>query len=129
MSPWTVACQAPLSMGFPKQEYWNGLPFPFPGDLPNPEIEPLLLKSPELAGRFFSFTEGLQTYFLHKQKKKEKTVQLKQGLKDLNRHISKEYIQMAKVYKKMTTAPVIKKCTLKPQKYHLTSLRISVIKI
>ena len=38
--PWTVACQAPLSMGFSRQEYWNGLPFPSPGDLPNPGIEP-----------------------------------------------------------------------------------------
>ena len=36
---WTVACQAPLSMGFPRQEYWSGLPFPSPGDLRNPEIE------------------------------------------------------------------------------------------
>ena len=38
--PWTVARQAPLSMGFSKQEYWSGLPFPFPGDLPNPGIKP-----------------------------------------------------------------------------------------
>ena len=38
--PWTVACQAPLSMGFSRQEYWNGLPFPSPGDLPDPGIEP-----------------------------------------------------------------------------------------
>ena len=37
---WTVAHQAPLSMGFPKQEYWSGLPFPSPGDLPDPGIEP-----------------------------------------------------------------------------------------
>ena len=37
---WTVACKAPLSMGFPRQEYWNGLPFPPPGDLPDPGIEP-----------------------------------------------------------------------------------------
>ena len=37
---WTVACQAPLSMGFCKQEYWSGLPFPSPGDLPDPGIEP-----------------------------------------------------------------------------------------
>ena len=37
--PWTVAWQAPLSMGFPRQEYWTGLPFPSPGDLPNPGIE------------------------------------------------------------------------------------------
>ena len=37
---WTVACQAPLSMGFSRQEYWSGLPFPPPGDLPEPGIEP-----------------------------------------------------------------------------------------
>ena len=37
--PWTVACQTPLSMGFPRKEYWRGLPFPSPGDLPNLEIE------------------------------------------------------------------------------------------
>ena len=40
MTPWTVACQAPLSMGFSRQEYWSGLPFPPPGDLPDPGIEP-----------------------------------------------------------------------------------------
>ena len=37
---WAVAYQAPLSMGFSRQEYWNGLPFPSPGDLPNPGIDP-----------------------------------------------------------------------------------------
>ena len=39
VTPWTVARQAPLSLGFPRQEYWRGLPFPPPGDLPDPEIE------------------------------------------------------------------------------------------
>ena len=39
-TPWTVAYQAPHSMGFSRQEYWSGLPFPSPGDLPNPGIEP-----------------------------------------------------------------------------------------
>ena len=39
-TPWTVAYQAPPSMGFPRQEYWSGLPFPSPGDLPNPGIKP-----------------------------------------------------------------------------------------
>ena len=39
-TPWTVAHQAPPSMGFSRREYWSGLPFPFPGDLPNPGIEP-----------------------------------------------------------------------------------------
>ena len=47
-TPWTVAHQAPLSMGFSGQEYWSGLPFPPPRDLPNPGIEP---QSPALAGR------------------------------------------------------------------------------
>ena len=40
VTPWTVAYQAPLSMGFSRQEYWNGLPFPFPEDLPKAGIEP-----------------------------------------------------------------------------------------
>ena len=53
-TPWTIACQAPLSMGFSRQEYWSGLPFPAPGDLPNPGIEPTSPVSPALAGRFFT---------------------------------------------------------------------------
>ena len=40
VTPWAVACQAPPSMGFSRQEYWSGLPFPSPGDLPDPGIEP-----------------------------------------------------------------------------------------
>ena len=40
VTPWTIALQAPLSMGFSKQEYWSGLPFPSAGDLPNPGIAP-----------------------------------------------------------------------------------------
>ena len=52
--PWTVAGQAPLSMGFSRQEYWIGLPFPTPGDLPDPGIEPISLKSLELTGRSFT---------------------------------------------------------------------------
>ena len=54
VTPWTVARQAPLSMGFPRQEYWSGLLFPPPGDLPDPGIEPSSLMSPALAGRFFT---------------------------------------------------------------------------
>ena len=53
MTPWTIVLQAPLSMGFPRQEYWSGLPFPTPGDLPDPEIEPAFLESHALAGGFF----------------------------------------------------------------------------
>ena len=40
VTPWTAACQAPLSIGFARQEYWGGLPFPSPGDLPDPGIKP-----------------------------------------------------------------------------------------
>ena len=50
--PWIVAHQAPLSMGFPRQEYWSGLPFPLPGDLPHAGIKPM---SPALSGEFFAF--------------------------------------------------------------------------
>ena len=52
VTPWTVAHQAPLSMGFSRQEYWSGLPCPPPGDLPDPGIEPVSLTSPALAGFF-----------------------------------------------------------------------------
>ena len=52
-TPWTVAHQAPLSLEFSRQEYYSGLPFPSPGDLPYPGIEPMSLVSPALAGGFF----------------------------------------------------------------------------
>ena len=54
MAPWTVAPQAPLFMGFSRQEYWNRLLFPSPGDLPDPGIEPVSLGSPALADGFFT---------------------------------------------------------------------------
>ena len=54
MTLWTAAHQAPLSMGFSRQEYWSGLPFPPPGDLPHPGIEHTSLMSPALTGRFFT---------------------------------------------------------------------------
>ena len=55
---WTTSCQVPLSTGFPRQEYWNGLPFPAPGVLPDPGIESLC---PALAGGFFATWEALKT--------------------------------------------------------------------
>ena len=54
VTPWIVACRAPLSMRFPRQEYWSKFPLPSPGDLPNPGIEPTSLVSPALAGGFFT---------------------------------------------------------------------------
>ena len=54
VTPWSVARQAPLSMGFPRQEYWSGLPFPPPGDLSDSGIKPESPPAPALAGRFFT---------------------------------------------------------------------------
>ena len=53
-TPWTVALQAPLSVGFSRQVYWSGLPFPTSGHLPDPGIEPSSLVSPVMAGGFFT---------------------------------------------------------------------------
>ena len=60
VTSWTVAHQVPRSKGFPRQEHWSGLPFPAPGDLPDPGIEPT---SPALTGRFFT-TEKMIDYLL-----------------------------------------------------------------
>ena len=53
-TPWTVAHQAPLTMGLSSQEHWSGLPCPPPGDLPNPGMKATSLMSPALAGQFFT---------------------------------------------------------------------------
>ena len=53
-TPWTAAHQVPPSLGFSRQEYWSGLPFPPPGDLPNPGIEPVSPLPPAMAGEFFT---------------------------------------------------------------------------
>ena len=58
---WTVARWAPLSMGFPRQEYWSGLPFPTRRDLPNPGIKPMSLACPPLAGGFFTTNATWET--------------------------------------------------------------------
>ena len=57
MTPWAAAHQAPLSMGFSRQEYWNGLSFPTSGDLSNPGVKPVPFVSSTLTGRFFFTTE------------------------------------------------------------------------
>ena len=53
---WTIACRAPLSMGFSRQEYWSGLLYPSPADLPYPGMESAYLMSPALAGGFLTTT-------------------------------------------------------------------------
>ena len=59
---WTIVCQAPLSMEFSRQEYWSGLPFPSPGDLPDPGMEP---RSPALqADSLLSEPQGKPTFYI-----------------------------------------------------------------
>ena len=66
-TPWTVARQASLSVGFPRKEYWSGLPFPPPGDLSNPRTEPASLMSSALAGgnhqHHLGFSHALMSAF------------------------------------------------------------------
>ena len=67
-TPGTVAGQAPLPVGFSRQEYWSGLPFPSPGHLPNPGIEPMSLLSPALADGLFTTSatgEREEKHFLY----------------------------------------------------------------
>ena len=67
---WTAAYQAPPSMGFSKQKYWSGVPFPSPRDLPDPGIKPVSLMSPALAGVFFTTSatrEALTCYRVSRQ--------------------------------------------------------------
>ena len=63
VSPWTVAHQAPPSMELSRQEYWSGLACPFPGNLPDPGIEPVSLMSPALAGVFFTTATTSEALF------------------------------------------------------------------
>ena len=62
-TPWTIAHQAPPSMEFSRQEYWSELPFPSPGDLPDPGMEPASLGSPALAGGFFIISGTRKAHF------------------------------------------------------------------
>ena len=62
VTPWTVVRQAPLSMGFSRQEYWSGVQFPSPGNLPDPGIKPVSLISPALVGGFFTTSATWEAY-------------------------------------------------------------------
>ena len=65
-TPWIIACQTHLFMGFSRQEYWSGVPFPFPGNLPYPGIEPVSLMSPALAGGFFTISTTWKAQYTNK---------------------------------------------------------------
>ena len=70
VTPWTTACQAPLYMGFSRQEYWSGLPLPPPGNLPDPGIKPESPASPALSGGFFNTEPPGKPMRLHRNTKK-----------------------------------------------------------
>ena len=59
---WTLACQAFLFMGFSRQKYWSGFPFPLPGDIPDTGIKPTSPVSPKLAGRYFATEQPGKLY-------------------------------------------------------------------
>ena len=78
MTPWTEARQDPLSMGFSRQEYWSGLPFPSVGDLPDPGIKPV---SPALAGEFFTSELLRKLYVLNAGEQRKTWPLLSRGFK------------------------------------------------
>ena len=90
MTPWTGACQTPLSMGFSRQEYWSGLLFPSPGDLPKPGVK---VGSPALQQilQCLSHEGSLQTEYCTTVKKNEETIYLRTAF-------SKTYFQVKKIY-------------------------------
>ena len=81
MTLWTVARQAPLSMGFSRQEYWSGLPYPPPGDLPNPGIEP---ESPALHQRQIPYNI---TYMWNKYDTKELVYKAENRVTDIENRL------------------------------------------
>ena len=89
-TPWTVARQAPLSMGFSRQEYWHGLPFPSPGDLPNPGIKP---GSPALQADA-SPSEPPGKVFQDRPKKEDKRTGKPMEVKYLFRECSSEAVRL-----------------------------------
>ena len=65
VTPWTIAHQAPLSMGFSRQEYWSGLLFPTPEDLPDSGLKPVFPAAPALAGGFFTISATWEVLYLY----------------------------------------------------------------
>ena len=83
VNPWTIACQAPLSVGLSRQEYWSGLPFSTPADFPDPRIEP---ESPALASGFFTTSTTGEAHgvpremlYLLQKDRKNRSKSLKKG--------------------------------------------------
>ena len=96
MTPWTVAPQAPLSMGFSRQEDWSGLPFPSPADLPNPGVRP---RSPALQAESLLSEPPGKPYFLHKYLKHRKQIQ------KINKKVFNPIVQHREKHSRVLPAP------------------------
>ena len=92
--PWTVACQAPLSMGFSRHKYWSGLPCLPPGHLPDSGIEPESLASPALAGKFFTTSSIWENHDAN-LKCKHKNIQLICRITEIAQFIAHTCIQIS----------------------------------
>ena len=128
-------------MGFSRQEYWSGLPFPSPGDLPHPGIGPMLLMSPAFAGRFFTTSAAWEALTdkglvskIYKQLMMLNSIKtnnlLKKWAADLNKYFSKGDKQMAKRdMKRCSSSLFIRDMQIKTaMRYHLTAGRMAIIK-
>ena len=108
-TPWTVALQAPLSMGFPRQEYWSGSLSPFPGDVAGPGIESM---SAVLAGEFFTpGPPGNQFYYMPKEENFSSL-----GLRD-EELLNSQYLFLTGTFNRCSDHPRVQRKTEKPQNF------------